>query len=102
MPAIVRPVEELPLAALWHRQPAAEVDHKLIAWAASSSRISAPIKVDEWHNCGVAGLVLRGSNPGLELPIVEAAVNGHRHAWLWHILSAHDRQEDERAEDDPQ
>jgi hypothetical protein len=48
-PTIVAPVEELPLAALWHRQPAVEVHKKEVVRAALSGRCTTPVKVDVGH-----------------------------------------------------
>ena len=53
-PAIVAPVEELPLAALWHRQPACEVDKEEVARAALCRWCATPVKVDVRHDGGVA------------------------------------------------
>jgi hypothetical protein len=53
-PAIVAPVEELPLAALWHRQPPCEVDKEEVAWAALCRWSATPVVVDVWHDGGIA------------------------------------------------
>jgi hypothetical protein len=99
-PAVVAPVEELPLTRLWHGQPACEVDHKEIKRAALCDGIAAPVKVDVWHHGGIARLVLWWNDPR---PCEDhAVINRHRHALLRQILSSHDGKKDERAEDDPE
>ena len=99
IPAVIAPVEPLPLAALWHRDPACEVDHKDVGWTAVSGRCATPVIVDIRHYGGIARL---GGWLGDPRPCkVNAWVDRHRHALLRQILSAHDGQKDKRAEDDP-
>jgi hypothetical protein len=99
-PAIVAPVEELPLTRFWHGEPACEVDHKEVDWAALGGRTAAPLEVDVRHHGGVARL--RGWLSDPRTCKVNARVDRHHYALLRQILSAHNRKEDEGAEDDPE
>ncbi len=72
-----------------------------VSVAALSGRTATPVGVDLRYDGIKARLAGRRLYPGLVVRILEAVVDGHPHALLRRVLSAHDGQEDERAEDDP-
>jgi hypothetical protein len=76
------------------------VHHKEVDWASFSDRTSVPLEVNVWHHGGIADWLFRRLLPRTKTEH-HAVVDRHRHALLRQILSAHDGQEDERAEDDP-